>query len=442
MLERGGSFGLPGRTLPGIADASSRQNLILLIQLRWIAVAGQIVTIVVVQSWLGIALPLAAMFAVIGALVLLNVGSLVWLRGHPSVGERGLLLSLILDVAALTAQLSLSGGATNPFIFLYILQVTLAAVLLRTRPTVGVVLLTCACFVGVTVYHRPIALPPGTGFDLFGLYIDGLLVCFALDAALLVAFVTRITRNLSARDAHLAALRQRAAEEDHIVRMGLLASGAAHELGTPLSSLSVILGDWRRMPAFSGNPELAQELGEMQAAVQRCKSILTGILLSAGEARGEAPAVTTVNHFLDGLAEDWRTARAATVLHYDNAFGDDLSIVSDPALQQVLFNVLDNAYEASPRWVSFTVERREAMLLLRVADAGPGFAPEMLAQLGRPYNSSKGRAGGGLGLFLVVNVVRKLGGSVVAANRVNGGAVVTIELPLETLTIEEAQNGR
>ena len=259
MLERMGVLGQPPQpALPGRSDASSRQNLILLlIQLRWIAVAGQIVTIVVVQSWLGIGLPLPAMFAVIGALVLLNVASLVWLRGHPDVDERGLLLSLILDVAALTAQLSLSGGATNPFIFLYILQVTLAAVLLRTRPTIGVVLLTCACFVGVTVYHRPIALPPDSGLDRFGLYIDGLLVCFALDAALLVAFVSRITRNLRARDAHLAALRQRAAEEDHIVRMGLLASGAAHELGTPLSSLSVILGDWRRMPAFSGNPELA-----------------------------------------------------------------------------------------------------------------------------------------------------------------------------------------
>ena len=78
------------------------------------------------------------------------------------------------------------------------------------------------------------------------------------------------------------------------------------------------------------------------------------------------------------------------------------------------------------------------MLLLRITDAGPGFAPEMLAQLGRPYNSSKGRAGGGLGLFLVVNVVRKLGGTVVAANRPKGGAVVTIELPLETLAIRSA----
>jgi two-component system sensor histidine kinase RegB len=271
--------------------------------------------------------------------------------------------------------------------------------------------------------------------DPFTLHIAGTLVCFALDAALLFVFVGRITRNLRARDAHVAALRQRAVEEDHIVRMGLLASGAAHELGSPLSSLSVILGDWRRMPVLSGDPELLQEIAEMQAAVQRCKSILTGVLMSAGEARGEAPVVTTVNAFLNDLVDDWRVSRAASILRYDNRFGENLSIVSDSALKQVVFNVLDNALEASPRRVDFVIERDDATLLLIVSDTGPGFKAEMLARFGKPYQSSKGRAGGGLGLFLVVNVVRKLGGMVSARNRPEGGAVVTIELPLETLMI-------
>src|SRR3546814_16895625 len=101
-----------------------------------------------------------------------------------------------------------------------------------------------------------------------------------------------------------------AAEEDHIVRMGLLASGAAHELGTPLSTLSVILGDWHHEPAFQSNPQLLEEIEDMQAEVKRCKTIVTGILLSAGEARGESPHVTTVGDFLDELTEDWRKTRA------------------------------------------------------------------------------------------------------------------------------------
>jgi two-component system sensor histidine kinase RegB len=217
--------------------------------------------------------------------------------------------------------------------------------------------------------------------------------------------------------------------------MGLLASGAAHELGTPLSSLSVILSDWRRMPALTSDRDRLQEIDEMQAELQRCKTIVTGILLAAGEARGEAPGVTTVNKFLDELVQEWRVARSVKTLSYENKFGANLAVVSDSALKHVIFNVLDNAFEASPLWVSLIAERNGDMLVLRVRDMGPGFAPEMLAQFGKPYHSSKGRLGGGLGLFLVVNAVRKLGGSVSADNRPQGGAVVSLNLPLAALAI-------
>jgi len=88
--------------------------------------------------------------------------------------------------------------------------------------------------------------------------------------------------------------------------MGLLASGAAHELGTPLSTVCVILGDWQRMPAIAADPQMLEEIDEMQVQVQRCKSIVSGILLSAGEARGESPVATTVRTFLDELVEEWR----------------------------------------------------------------------------------------------------------------------------------------
>ncbi len=100
-------------------------------------------------------------------------------------------------------------------------------------------------------------------------------------------------------------------------------------------------------------------------------------------------------------------------------------------------NVLDNALEASPRWVGFDVRREDDTLVLSVLDEGPGFAPQMLERLGKPYQSSKGRPGGGLGLFLVVNVARTLGGSVAAHNRPQGGAMVTMKLPLAAITLEE-----
>jgi len=235
-------------------------------------------------------------------------------------------------------------------------------------------------------------------------------------------------------------LKQRAAEEDHIVRMGLLASGAAHELGTPLASVAVILGDWRHMPKLRADEELMADIEEMQANVQRCKSIVTGILLSAGEARGESPTVTTVNEFINETVQEWRNARPAANLKYRNIFGSNVSIVSDSTLKQVITNLLDNAFEASPDWIEFRIERHDASLMLQFTDAGPGFVPEMLHELGKPYRSTKGKIGGGLGLFLVVNVVRKLGGSVSAINRSAGGAVVTVTLPLDKLRVESSQS--
>jgi two-component system, sensor histidine kinase RegB len=430
-------------TPPGSGDdTTNRKNMMLLVQLRWIAVIGQIITIVAVQFGLGIQLPLRPMAAVLGAVVLLNLICFAWLQNRTAVSKHSLLMVLILDVIALTAQLYLSGGATNPFIFLYLLQVTLAAVLLDAGSIWAVAAISCACFAGVTVYYRPLMLPAGTAGSLFRLHITGTLMCFALDAALLVVFVIRVMRNLRERDTRLAALKQHATEEDLIVRMGLLASGAAHELGTPLSLLSVILNDWRHMPALSSSPEMLQDIEEMQTSVRRCKSIVTGILMSSGEARGEAPKVTMVKTFLDELVAEWRASRAATTLDYRNAFGDDLPIVSDSALKQVLFNVLDNAFEVSPARVGFEAEREGGTLVLRVSDDGPGFAAEMLEQFGKPYQSSKGRKGGGLGLFLVVNVLRKLGGVVAARNRKEGGAVVTIALPLVALRVGVRAHGK
>ncbi|HVY81803.1 MAG TPA: ATP-binding protein [Steroidobacteraceae bacterium] len=428
-LSRGGAV-----PVPAPQDTTNRKNTLLLIQLRWIAVVGQIVTIAVVHGALGIELPLANMALVLAALICLNGVSYLWLRGRTEVSNRALLLALMLDVIALTVQLYLSGGASNPFTGLYLLQVALAAVLLEVAFAWTIVVVAAIGFLFLTQFNVPLVLTRAGAPDLFTLHIFGTLVCFVLDAVLLVFFLIRITGNLRSRDARLAALKHQAAEEDLIVRMGLLASGAAHELGTPLASVAVILGDWRRMPEVRSNPELSADIDEMQAAIERCKAIVTGILKSAGEARGDAPSVTTVNTFLADIVKEWQTAMTGARLRYRNMLDEDVSIVADSTLKQIVFNLLDNAYEASPQWIQLTASREGETLSLEVRDAGAGFPPEMLEHLGTPYQSTKGR-GGGLGLFLVVNVVRKLGGSVAARNLPDRGAAVTLSLPLRALTV-------
>jgi two-component system sensor histidine kinase RegB len=414
------------------ADAG-RRNMWLLIQLRWIAVGGQLITIQVAHGLMDIGLPLVPLLVAPALLAAVNLASQPLLRRREAVTNGELTAALLLDVAALAWQLYHSGGLTNPFASLFLLQVVIGAILLEPRSSWAIVAATLVALGTLTLNPEPLQLPARYSDNPMGLYLRGSLVCFVLIAVLLVAFVTRISRNLRDRDAALAGIRQRAAEEDHIVRMGLLASGAAHELGTPLSSLSVLIGDWRKMPRVIRDKELQEDLTDMDVAVRRCKAIVSGILQSAGEARGIAPQLTTMRNFLDDIVAEWKASRLPGTIEYSDRFGADIAIISDPALRQVIGNVIDNAAEVSPGWIGITATRERDALILDIADRGPGFAPEMLEAFGRPYNSTKGKPGGGLGLFLLVNVLRKLGGTASAENRPEGGATVRLFLPLDAI---------
>jgi two-component system sensor histidine kinase RegB len=379
------------------------------------------------------------MLAIVGGMALFNLASLLRSRTRARVHEAELFFGLLVDVAALTAQLYLSGGISNPFVFLYLLQIAVGAMLLRGGYIGSIVVVTSACVALLAQHSIPLPLAPNLHEGLGSPYVMGLLVCFLLNAILVVIFITRINHNLRRRDARLAAVRQRAAEEEHIVRMGLLASGAAHELGTPLATLAVILGDWKHMPALVRDPSLKDDIAEMEAQVQRCKTIVSGILLSAGETRGEHSSQTTVRAFLDTLVQEWRGTRSVDTFLYDNQVDDNTAMVADTTLEQMVFNVLDNARDASPHWVSLEASRDGDALRIVVTDRGPGFAPEVLSHIGIPYQSTKGRPGGGLGLFLSMNVARTLGGSVSAENREEGGARVTITLSLPDISLPEPE---
>ncbi|MBK1891228.1 HAMP domain-containing histidine kinase [Undibacterium sp. 14-3-2] len=416
-------------------SSAGHKNMLQLIHLRWLAVFGQIATIALVVGGFGIRLPVLSMAFVLAVLIAFNIASHLRWHEETKVSNRALFFALLVDVAILTAQLYLSGGTSNPFIFLYLLQVILSAVLLEVWSTWLIVAISGLCLLGLSKFSHPLLLPSDNNGGMPELYIDGMIICFLLNAGLLVFFLTRISGNLKVRDVQLADARQRSTEEEHIVKMGLLASGAAHELGTPLATMSVILGDWRRMPEFSNNPDLIEDLSEMQRQLQRCKTTLSSILLSAGEARGESSVKTTINTFLKQLVEDFRATRPVQTFIFENQIQQDVPVVFDSALKQMICNVLDNALEASPTWLALTVSRDADLLVIVVSDTGPGFLPSILENLGQPYQSTKGRPGSGLGIYFVVNVVRKLGGSVIAHNRQDGGAVVKIELPLSALML-------
>ena len=438
-LALGESLGGPGAISDATAILLSRNNLLQLVHLRWLAFAGQFATILGVVFLLEVRLPLTEMLLVLSLLGVFNLAS--WLRFRTTVGEIAngeLFIGLLVDLFLLTALLYYSGGITNPFIYLYLLQIAVGAVLLKPRYIWLFVILAVACFLWLIEWHLPLILPELSGISLPTHYIGGLLICFVLNAVLLVIFIHRISTNLRQRDARLADLRQRAAEQQHIVRMGLLASGAAHELGTPLATMSVILGDWSYSAPLVGDAVMRDEIKLMQLQLQRCKTIVSGILMSAGESRHETTVLTTLHAFFDQLVDEWRSTRPAQVLAYDRADLLNTPVISDSALKQVIGNILDNGVEAAPSdSLQLIVTSTEQWLSICIRDVGSGFSPEILANFAKPYHSTKDRPGSGLGLFLSANVVRTLGGTIEARNLTTGGAEVLVKLPLAYLTRHE-----
>jgi two-component system sensor histidine kinase RegB len=166
--------------------------------------------------------------------------------------------------------------------------------------------------------------------------------------------------------------------------------------------------------------------------------LLGGILFAAGEVTGEAPARTTLQRFVANLVTTWRRTHPDAV-RVEDRIGTDLPIVADRALEQALTNLLDNALEAAADRIVLVVERDGGTLVLTVHDNGSGFADTILANLGKPYQSSKQRRGAGLGLFLSTNVLRTLGGTLSARNLAAGGAEVQMRVPLATIAPDDAR---
>lgn len=418
-------FGLLRGRPPPEAQA---ENMRQLIQLRWFAVAGQLLAILVAHFGLGVPLPLASMLAIVGALAMANLLFTASLRRAGNLKNR-LLPALLLDMAALTAQLYLSGGATNPFVSLYLLQVVLGAILLPAGSVWLLVAISSLCFAFLNFTHLPLILPERLWDVSTDLLLAGEWVSYVLVAVLLVLFIGRIARNLRAQDAYLAELAQRTAEEDGIVRMGLFASGAAHELGTPLSTLSVLLADWQRNPMVARDPELTEEIADAQGELRRCKEIVSNILHSAGLARGEAMGSIELDPLLADIAEDWRALHGDVQLDGGGEVVAGLKVAAEPALRQAIWNLLENAAEAGATRIELGSEVLGDQVAVSVSDNGRGFPPGQIDSLGRLYQSSKG-AGHGLGLFLASNVARRLGGTLDAFNRDGGGAAVRMLLPL------------
>ena len=423
-----------------IDETTRRKNLRVLVNLRGIAFCGQVAAILIAAYGLDIVLPIAKMIAVAAALAVFNLYSLYRLRSSRPVALGDLFAGLLVDVAALTLQLAFSGGTANPFVSFYMLPVIIGAVMLSAGYAWAIYGLTLAGYLGLAVasYDQPMPQMNMAGMssglvDRFSLHMHGMMLGYALSAAVLLVMITRIRANLAARDAELQAIKTRAQEEDYLVRLGLLSAGAAHELGTPLTTLSVIVKDLIDLPLPRKKADLAADLQTLATQVDRCKTIVSGILTASGDVRGEGAEVRPLDAFITDIAEAWQQTHADAGLTL--AIGlPTTSVVADRVIGQMLVNLLDNAAEAAPA-IHLSSHIDNAILVIVVADRGAGFAKSIIDRIGQPYVTTKDQTaegrGRGMGLFLVSNAVRKLGGVMEVTNA--EGATVTLRVPLSAI---------
>jgi two-component system, sensor histidine kinase RegB len=264
-----------------ISQSANRKNLLQLILLRSIAIIAQGFTIWLAMSFFKIDLPKGNMLLVLAALLLFNCFSFYLYKSGKIISDWALFFELIIDVFALSLQLYFSGGTSNPFTSLFLLQVTIAAILLRPIFAWIITFFTILFYVILGFYRVEIHgishhIHEG---DFFNLHLQGMLISYVIAAILLVIFITKISKNLRERDLKLL-------QQGDILRSAMLATAAAHDLGTPLSTISVILNDWKKVDLK--NSELTHDIEIIENQIERCKKSLSGILSESGNERLES----------------------------------------------------------------------------------------------------------------------------------------------------------
>jgi len=413
-----------------ISQNTNRKNLLQLLWLRLIAIFGQVATILFVHYFLHIALPLTTMFSVLLLLVIINCLSFYRYKFQENISDKSLFIELLFDVIALTSQLYFSGGISNPFISLFLLQVIIGAILLQRIYAWLIAVITILCYIWLSFNYQELHAfhHHEEEGNLFNLHLHGMLISYIFAAILLLIFVTKIIKNLREGDEKINFLKRKSLEKEQVIRMGLLATGAAHELSTPLSTISVILGDWKEMNL---KKDLIEDVEMIETQLSRCKKILSKILIDSGKERLDQATIVPVKEVFDKFIKEWTESRKPENLIYDFEGKSDKKILLDDILTQAFFNIFDNALEASPAFISVSVLVTNDNIVVSVEDKGKGFDYEIIKQIGKPNLTTKNSSG--LGLFLALNTLHRIDGDLKIENLSAGGAKVLITIPLKNL---------
>jgi two-component system sensor histidine kinase RegB len=419
-----------------VAARALAVNFAWLVRLRFGAVLGQLIVIATVSFALEIGLPLAALSAVLALELVLNAWA-VWRLRHASarpITPADVTFSVGADLVLFSALLYFSGGPANPFSFLYLIHIALAAIVLPPRTAYALVACALGCSLGLFWIHVPLPHDHARHQHEYSWHMRGMWVAFGLAASFIVYFIQRVLREQRAIEEQLALSRERATRGDAVAALAMLSAGAAHELASPLSTIALASGELlRRLP--SGEQTSAREdVLLIKSQVERCRGILDQLASEAGQAKGSGFEPLNWQAILDrGLAGFDRSR-----LELSTPEGETPSLHGSlGAVSQALRNLVSNAFDASGPGgaVRLGVEARSGELAFTVQDSGAGMNEAVLARATEPFFTTKPRGKGmGLGLFLAQSVAEQMGGRLELSSAPGKGTRACLVLPLAATT--------
>ena len=401
----------------------SRTNLLRLWLIRTILLMALIGGLTALRNFSAWELPWTALWTLLLAMALVNVALLYRLWLPRPVGEREFFANLLLDIAFLGGVLYFSGGPTNPLVSYYLIPLIVSAALLPARYTWAIAALAVASYSLLFFHHRPFELFGMAGHGGMSTHMVGMWINFVFSAVLIAWFVARMAGSMRGQQAALARVREKALRDERIVGVAGIAAGAAHELRTPLATMTVLAGEMR-----SEHPELEEDLGLLQQQLDRCDAILAELVASASHDTERRRA--GLGELVEELLAQWHIARPEVRLAVERGPGVAERVIEyDQSLVHALLNLLHNAADASPDDVSLQADVEGATALLVVEDRGAGIPEDIADALGSRFVSRKD-GGLGLGVLLSSASIERLGGEVTLHDRKGGGTRWEIRLPV------------
>lgn len=418
---------MPDATTAEFGRSARRLRLETLVTLRWLAVAGQVVAVLVVRFALGFPVPLGWCMAFVGLSAALNLALSLRFPVSHRLGEGHAASLLAFDILQLAALLYLTGGLENPFAMLFLAPVLISATALPPDRTLQLGLLTAGVATLLVFIYRPLPWHPGEPLEFPVIYRLGVWSAILLGLSFTGIYAWRVAEEARQLAQALTAAELVLAREQHLSQLDGLAAAAAHELGTPLSTIQLVAKELTQIGPREG--PIAEDVALISAQAARCREILGKITSLGAEGAGPLESMT-LGLLVEEVAAPQRPFDVTIALHRSGA-GAEPVCRRNPGLLYGLGNLVENAVDFARETVTIETHWDRHMVTVRVRDDGPGFPAEVLARFGEPYVTTRsGSSGLGLGLFIAKTLLERTGAQLTAGNVGTGhGAQVTVAWP-------------